>query len=253
MAAGGVLAVASLSLMVVSFMYAIESHEHQQARYHDPHDALAVGKLNVDVMDFMVPIRAAELSRKMLISAVEHPEWLEQVSSRSVGETIAYDSRMGISEAEYEEYLEVSKQLSVQKAGDTELTITRPEPELYVLDGGVVNGQHAVVAGRHVIANLSGIEIDLANNIVRAPFGTLTGYSEKHISSESPLGAWDGAVWFTQGSGRTDAIASLTVGKLRRSRRSFIYLDVSRLSGGSNMWIDLLVMYDLPDDRAAQQ
>lgn len=220
--------------------------QNTSTQYSTPHDALLDGRVQVDVMEFTVPVRAAELSRRISLSIVKDFSWYRENLQQASSESFPYDSRMGITQQEYEEYLELSKQIGIRKVGESAISILNPKANLYVLDGGKADGQASLIANTYTLSNFSGIEIDLANKRVGGPIGVLTEQADVSGDAYSPIGAWTGTQWSTQNQTLNGPIATFTIGQIRRSGRCFMYLNATRTSSGQYLWVELLLIYDLP-------
>jgi len=207
-------------------------------KFNGPRDVIVEGHLTVDVMEIAAPPRLNELVRRFQQALGENPGWwLEHVKNSKPGEPLPYDSRLGLSEAEYNEFLALSKKMTVQKKSEASLTITTKADDVYVFDGG------------QMLPDFSGIEIDLTNDVVRTPFGILTERSEINASEDSALGAWVGTQWKlekTDPNGITGMVANLAVGKLKQSGRCVIYYDVRKVSLDGKVRISHVLNYDMP-------
>lgn len=209
------------------------SHE-----FNGPHEVFFAGRLTVDVMEMMAPQRATELAQRLQQAARENPEWWpEHVKKAKRGEPLPYDSRLGLSKAEYDEFLTLSKQMVAQRKSETTLAITVTEDGVYVLDGG------------EALSDLTGIEIDLKMDVVRTPFGDAKKRSEINAKDGSPLGAWNGVQWKLEApdaNGMTGTVVKLAVGKLESSGRAVLYYDVRKIGRDGKTRISHVLNYDLP-------
>ena len=103
------------------------------------------------------------------------------------------------------------------------------------------------------MADLTAIEIDLQNDLVRTPFGVLTERAEIHAGEDSLIGAWDGVRWRLEEAKEIDlsriAYADLTVGRLRGSGRCVISYNAGRGNAEGVTGIRHILLYDPPGIR----
>jgi hypothetical protein len=205
--------------------------------FDGPHDVIVEGRLTVDIMQIVGPPRLIEFGQRIQQAVRANPDWwLQQVENRTLGEPLPYDPRLGLSKAEYDEFL--AMKMATQKKAEATLVVTKKEDNVYVFDGG------------RALPDFTGIEIDLKNDVVRTPFGVLTERSEIDASKDSALGAWVGTQWKTEKldvNGITGTVAKLAVGKLKPSDRGVIYYDVKNVSLDGKIRISHVLNYDLPE------
>lgn len=206
--------------------------------FHGPREVILNGRIAVAVMEMMAPPRAAELFARLQEAVRQDPEWwFAHVKTAKPGESLPYDSRLGLSTAEYDEFLALSKHLTMQKKSDATLTITAQESDVFVLNGG------------DDLSDLTGITIDLNSDLVHTPFGIASERSEIDATDESPLGAWSGVQWKLEEpdpNGITGTVVKLAVGRLKRSGRGVIYYDVKAIGPDAKTRISYVLEYDLP-------
>ncbi len=203
-----------------------------------PRDALFSGPLRVDVMALAAPLRANELAERLQAAARANPNWwLEHTRNAPPGEPLPYDSRMRLSAAEYQEFLELSKKLTVLKKGEARLSISHKEDGVYILHGG------------QTLPDFTGIAIDLKNDQVHTPFGVLTERSDVEISEGSAIGPWMGVEWqFSEIDPQRAVLTSvrLAVGILKESGRGVIHYTVKDVRQNQQTRIMHVLFYDLP-------
>lgn len=213
-------------------------------KFDGPRDVVCEGRVIVDVMEIGGPPRANELAQRLQQAARENPGfWLEHAKRPKPGEPLPYDSRLGLSEAEYKEFLSLAKKLTMRKKAEAALVVATEDNEVFVLDGG------------EALPDFTGIVIDLKGDLVRTPFGVLTERSEIDAPEDSAFGAWVGTQWKLNDfdpSGITGTAAKLAVGKLRQSGRSVIYYDVRRISLDGKTRISHVLNYDMPARESGQ-
>lgn len=99
------------------------------------------------------------------------------------------------------------------------------------------------------LSDFTGIVIDLKQDQVQSPFGTLTERSIINAPESTALGAWNGVQWkgnLTEADGVTGSVAKLAMGKIKKSGRCVIYYDVRKITPGEKTHISHILNYDAP-------
>lgn len=200
-------------------------------------EVIPEGPVQVDVMQLGLPRRAVEIVQRLEAHLAEHPEWWsEHVRSAPEGEPIPYDPRMGISEAEYLEFLELASAGTLNKVGEA------------TLDFQWVSSRRVRLGAEGELAALNGIEIDVVLQRATTPFGTLPERVEIDNRSESsPTGPWRGVQW----SGEVvapdlsfGASVQLAIGRLSRDDRAILYYDAHWIDGDLIERVSLILFYE---------
>lgn len=206
--------------------------------YTNQRDVLVPGRLLVDVVDIDVPPRILELTQRLLHAIRENPDlWTRLANQAGPGEPLPYDPALGLSEAEYELLLVSDHQTRTRKYADATLVITEDESDVLRLDG------------EELLPELTGIEIDLDENVVRTPFGLLTQRTEVDAPKESIHGAWKGTQWRHQ-SGTLYEFTDVrfAVGRLGKDGRCLLYYEVKRFDGIEKTRISRTLYFDSPGE-----
>lgn len=183
-----------------------------------------VGRIDVDVMDIVVPERAKELSERFRASIAEHGTWLRDYMNErgQVGQPLPYHPNMGLRKPEYEEFLQLSGKREFRRSASVQLDVTRTSHKTIRLDGGAA------------LPALTGIEIDFASMRIETPLGTCGDYRmvgpAEYIQMLN-LGNYECCQWICQmrdeDTNRSE-FTSLMVGRLIPSARGFIYYNAGR-------------------------
>lgn len=204
-------------------------------QFNGPRDVIVAGHITVDVMEVVSRPRAIELAQRLQQAARVNPNWwLEHQKKAEPGEPLPYDSRLGLSKDEYNEFLVLSKMMTTQKKAEATLIVATADDDVYVLDGG------------QALPDFTGIEIDLKNDLIRTPFGTLIDRSEIDVAEGSALGAWVGTQWKFENAapnGVPSTVAKLGVGRLKKSGRCVIYYDVKLIGTDGNTRISHILNF----------
>ncbi len=185
---------------------------------------LPSGTLRVDAMDVAPSPRMAQLTERLQAAIQHNSEWFQQQVRRArPGEPLPYDERLGLTRAEYEEYLRLARSMGLRKVAEAPLRV-RAEGQRLVLDGGTG------------MPDLTGVTIELAADQLVTPLGTVTGSREVHNDGEgAAIGAWDGRTWRLEelsADERDAKVISLSVGRLRESGRGMLYWEARQVRGG---------------------
>lgn len=196
---------------------------------------ISSGEFDVDVMELVAPARVNELTIRIRKSVQKNQEWFaEHVKKTEPGKPLPYDSRLGLSKEEYDEYLQLARQYSTRKKSQFKLKISMKD-SCFELDGG------------RDMPDLAGIEIDLKNDEVRTPFCVLRQRAEINASKDSALGAWKGIEWrHEESSSNGNKIVKLAVGRLTESGRAVITYDVKSTDTRKTTRISHILNYDFP-------
>lgn len=196
-------------------------------------------RLAVDVMEFVLPPRANKLAESMQRAAQSDPDWFANYvrSSQSMqpGQPMPYDSRLGISEAEYEEFLHLSTQMTIQKRAEATIYFENDESGRYRFDGG------------QSLPDLTGVEIDFRKNQVRSPFGVLQGQTELLDKEDMGLCPEEKVEWVLsapESNGITGLFARFSVGTASYVGRCFIEYDVKKATVDGRVRISHFLYYD---------
>jgi hypothetical protein len=180
--------------------------------------------LTVDAMDLAPSPRMVELSQKLQAAVRQNAEWFqEQVRNARPGEPVPYDARLGLTQAEYEEFLRLASSMELRKVAEAPLVV-RAEGSRLVFDGGTG------------MPDLTGVAIDLAADQLVTPLATVAGSREVHSDdAQAAMGPWDGRTWDLEeisADAREGRLVSLSVGRLRESGRGVIYWQQRQVQGG---------------------
>ncbi len=190
----------------------------------EPSALFPIGRTTVKVHALQPSEEAARLSARVQAAARQDPEWYqEHVRSAAPGEPVAYDKRIGLSEAEFARLLEVASQMEL-------VELAQAEVEFEEIAGGV-----RLIADSD-LPDLNGIVINWANDKVDTPYGTATERSEIHQSDpDMPTGAWHGLQWKFQKGGVETGNAteiSLAIGRRVAVGDTILYYRARQITAG---------------------
>ena len=200
---------------------------------------IPIGKVQVEVMQIGSSPRMIELTEKLQAAISKDPSWWqEHVSKAEPGKELPYDSRMGLTQSEYAELKVLSKQMRLNKLADASLEISKNDQGIFLLNGG------------SSLPELTGIEIDLALNKVKTPFGILEDSKEIQPEKDQTVtGPWGGMQWKLEKQGSSPGsgtIVKLALGKRVDDGRGILYYDVKSVTPGKTpVRISRILLYHL--------
>ena len=192
----------------------------------------------VDIMQLMAPRRLEELTAKILQFATRDQEWWQaHIKKRAPGEPLPYDSRMGLSKEEYDEFLVLYNEMSVKKVGAAYINVKRIEEKILLSFGKDV-------------PDFGEVELDLKNDQVITKFGIA---NERHLieanERQTATGPVDGIQWKLE-QVREDPIQGtvikFTLGRLRNGGRGIFSYEVRAITGVTAIQLDFIFYCDLP-------
>lgn len=181
--------------------------------------------------------RLVELTVRLQEAVNQAPEdFFRQVANAEPGEPLPYDPVYGVAAAEYEEFLALTKQLTLRRARVAPLEVQKLSGGAFALDGG------------DLLPDLTDVIIDLEADLVFTPFGVLREKSRIDAGAESLVGAWEGVQWELE---ELDAVlervtyAKFAVGRSKDSGRAVMYYDVTSFRGEQKTRFTLILLYSV--------
>lgn len=200
-------------------------------------ELLPTGKCEIDQMELSYSPRFIELANKMQTTVSANKEWwLSYVKQyANSGKPLPYNSKLGLTEEEYAEYLSLGKKQTLAKVQSCELSV-KVNSDIYEFDGGAN------------LPELTGLKINLQELTVATPFGILKNPEPDESAGGGALGAFSGYRWhFEEGDIDKGDITTATflIGKLKASGRSFIYYKGSAAKANNPISrVDTVIYYD---------
>jgi hypothetical protein len=200
-------------------------------------DVLPSDGKEVDVMELQFPARMQELTQKMQQAIAKDPDWLPEVLKKlKPGETLPYDERLGLSKEQYEEYLGLTKKMTLTKTKTVKARVKQEGDRIELSFGEDLPG-------------INGVIIDLKSDAVSMPAGVATERSQiKASEGQKATGPWNGIQWKMQ---KIDAESmsmksiKFALGKMQESPKGILYCDVKLVSGNSKTVYHYVLQYDL--------
>jgi hypothetical protein len=195
---------------------------------------IPVGRVSADVMEITMSQRQIELTERLMGAIGKDPEWWLEHSKKKRGpdNALPYDPRLGMTEKEYDEFRSLRPEL--KKTGQTTLTVSKKGEEVYVLDGGSMGA-------------LTGIEVDLKQNVVRTPLGILAErYEIKAEPGERATAPLRKVGWrMADFKGGLEKSVDLSLGRSEKDGRGILHYSI--IQGLNRAYI--ILIYDLPAEK----
>lgn len=192
----------------------------------------------IEVLDLVPSSRHTELAKKFEDARANDPEWFRaHVLKRKTGERLAYDPKVGMSQAEYEELIDLGSKAKYVKVKTATLQVRR-EGSIIRFDGGTD------------LLHLTPVKLDLEADSVTTPFGTAAARSRIAANEEQVAsGPWNGILWKLLESspnvGQGTAV-QFGLGKLKETGKGILYYDVRKNDGAMKNRASYVLRYELP-------
>lgn len=185
-------------------------------------DLLPPGPVLVEVLELSFPRRYIELSKRLQDAFQADPAWFQaRVASNQPGQPLPYDPKLGLSEAEYREFVQLSGQLTAQPSMTATLHVEATP------SGWRFNERTTLVA-------LQNVTIDTAQGVVHTSFGTLSASSPVYPSaSQRAAGQWTASRWQQEPTASNAFSATFAVGRFTADGRLVVYLQAREIQNGT--------------------
>lgn len=193
------------------------------------------GKTKAQVMVLATPKDVVEISQKIEQAQKDNPEFFEaQAAAAKPGEALPYDSRLGITEAEYARLLEGAQTTELQMAGEADLEFSVNSLGLAQISGLPANPPNDV------------LKYDLEQEVMYTPFGDLVTLARVAQDDEnSATGPWQGFQWSMYEESEQDlTVVRFAIGQLKNEPKNLIYYDVSLVRSGQSQQFHYILFYD---------
>jgi len=209
------------------------------ARAQSPADVAALlpaDGVTLDVMEPVMPKRLEELAIRVQAALVKDPAWSQAFISRAKpGESLPFDEKLGLTRAEYDEFLALSREARLGKVGTATLRVER-------------KGDIAVLLFGERFRGMERIEINLAQGSASTPSGTLATLQRIVANAQqAATGPWDGVQWMTNIAGGDPARPGVTLalGRLQATGRGIFYYNVRPAMSNPAAAARYVLYYDL--------
>lgn len=192
--------------------------------------------VTVDVMEPVMPKRLEELAIRLQTALVKDPAWSQAFISRAKpGEPLPFDEKLGLTSAEYDEFLMLSREARLGKAGAATLRVER-------------KGDIAVLQFGERFRGMERLEINLAEGSASTPSGSVANVRRIVANpQQGATGPWDGVQWIANIAGEDPARpgVSLALGRLQATGRGILYFNVRPVASNPAAAAQYVLYYDL--------
>ncbi len=152
----------------------------------------------------MPPPEIEKYLAKVEAAAREDPEWFNEFSTRAKpGIPLPYDEKIGLTEEEYAEYLELWRKREFKPSKDVILVLNKTFDDMWTL---TTSGDAASIAT---------LRFDPKGGTFRSPNGEMKRLDDIDADPESILGAWTGKEWrFEEETGLGKVKENFAIGKM---------------------------------------
>jgi hypothetical protein len=182
------------------------------------------GRVTVEVLEMWSPPRLTVLTQRLQQAIQADPAWWQEHVRKAVpGEPLPYDAKLGLTEAEYRDFLALTDSVQMKPVRTADIVI-EPSP------GGWRFGTASSIAA------LRNVEIDTVTNVVHSQFGDL-GAADPITpgAGQRATGPWGGPRWnleVVDTTTLTGTVAQFAIGKHTETGRTIIYYDAKRMNSG---------------------
>jgi hypothetical protein len=173
-------------------------------------------EVEVEIQGLLAPDEINDIAARIRNSVSNNREWFMEAIKASPG-PIPYDSRLGVTEAEYKRFAESDKEVRLGPVGAGRLRFELDKESRKLTIVNVKN-----------VPQLDGVVIDVVKQQAQTRWGTLTKYKHtRNDDEDSPTGRWHAFGWkLEQGSADAGDFRSVQfqVGRHLKSNRSLLYL-----------------------------
>ena len=186
-----------------------------------------------------VPVRAhigmvvppAEIDKhvaKVEAAARANPEWFEEYSTSSPpGSPLPFHENLGLTQAEYDEYLALWRQREF-----------RPTEEVMLLLRPSFGGTWTITASGEA-GMLSTLRFDPEAGTFRSPNGVLKRIEDIEADPDSILGEWGGPEWrFEEETGFGQTKENIALGRFADGKHGLVVYRIQEVSAGGTRLLD---------------
>ena len=185
--------------------------------------------VKAQVVSVVPPAEFEQFVQKLSEVAQKDPEWYSEHSKKTpVGSPIPlYDEKLGMTQAEYDQFLKLWDSREAKKLADT---------SLYLEEVG--NGEWKI-NGSGVTSSLSLLRYNEETNSFKSPNGELVAIADVKAPSGSLLGAWSGQEWrYLSENSLTKMKENIALGKADDGGHSFLIYRVQEVTASGRPLFD---------------
>lgn len=188
------------------------------------------------------PEEIEKFVRKVEVSARKDPKWFREFSTQSKpGEPLPFDEKLGLTKAEYDEYIALWARREFKPIEETVLLLRSVSSDAWILNA----------TGK--ASNLSTIRYQPKDDVFRSPNGELKRISDIKTDSTSILGEWTGMEWkFEEESSLGKIKENLAIGLFADGKHGLVVYRAQELSTEGKRLLDKSMIIRFPLGKGAK-
>ncbi|MFP8965672.1 hypothetical protein ACKC9G_03715 [Pokkaliibacter sp. CJK22405] len=225
-----------LSLLCCLFILAPRAHADSAAARLTQY--LPSADFQADVMQILPPKVIRQLHDRIMASISQHQEWFQQyVAQAKQGQPLPYHPNFGITQEEYQSYLQGSRRFNLTRTAITQIKVTQDKAGNVMLSNLGLNPpyDHVIYHPATNTVSFAKVELDKFQLVNQQERNSITG-------------RWHGAQWrfdTVSKDGKIQQYLKFAIGQLEDKDRSLIYID-GRTYDGELHNSSVVLMFDSP-------
>lgn len=189
----------------------------------------------------MPPPEIDKYIAKVETAARKDPKWFREFSGQAkTGSPLPYDERLGLTKAEYDDYLALWEKREFKPMEEIMLLLRKN------------SGDTWSVQSTGNASTISTLRYDSKTDIFRSPNGELKRIADITADSDSVLGAWSGFEWkFEEETGLGKTKENFAVGRLAGDKFGLIVYRAQELSSEGTRLLDKSLIIRFPMNSGA--
>ncbi len=190
----------------------------------------------------MPPPEIEKYVAKVEAAARKDPKWFREFSGQSKsGTPLPYDERLGLTKAEYDEYLALWEKREFKPREQVMLLLRQS------------TGDTWSITSTGAASLFSTLRYNSKNDVFRSPNGEMKRIEDIKADSSSILGAWSGLEWkFEEETGLGKIKENFAIGRLADNNYGLIVYRAQELSTEGTRLLDKSLIVRFPLGKAAQ-
>jgi hypothetical protein len=190
----------------------------------------------------MPPPEIEKYVAKVEAAARKDPKWFREFSGQSKsGTPLPYDERLGLTKAEYDEYLALWEKREFKPKEQVMLLLRQS------------TGDTWSITSTGAASLFSTLRYNSKNDVFRSPNGEMKRIEDIKADSSSILGAWSGLEWkFEEETGLGKIKENFALGRLADNNHGLIVYRAQELSTEGTRLLDKSLIVRFPLSKAGQ-
>ena len=190
----------------------------------------------------MPPPEIEKYIAKVEAAARKDPKWFREFSGQSKpGAPLPYDERLGLTKAEYDEYLALWEKREFKPREEVMLLLRQS------------SGDTWSITSTGAASLFSTLRYNFKSDLFRSPNGEMKRIDDIKADSSSILGAWSGLEWkFEEETGLGKIKENFALGRLADNKHGLIIYRAQELSSEGTRLLDKSLIVRFPLGKAGQ-